>query len=331
MSTPTRRDLDGRTVVWGPGALPSAGDLVGDGFTLLTTPRAVAQEPGVAARARRVVYVPPGLVEDVAAGLRDGVGGRRLVAMGGGRVIDVAKALAAAEPPRTVLAIPTSLSGAEMTRLHRQAHGVPATAPRVRPGVVVNDPELSASAPEDALAASSANALGHALTAMVADVATPDITATAAAAVRLIGGGWARESPDRPALALGAMLAGAAVARTGLGLHHVMAQTAVREMGLGHAHANAAVLVASAEWLQARRPAAFARLAEASGVDVHVVARVLRARSGADGLRPLRDDVVLRRAMVETAAARPEIARTGPAPRPAEIEALYLLAAESGA
>lgn len=331
MSTPVRRDLDGRTVVWGPGALASAWDLIGDGFTLLTTPRAVAQEPGVAARARRVVYVPRGLVEDVAGELRGGVDGRRLVAMGGGRVIDVAKALAAAGPPRTVLAIPTSLSGAEMTRLHRQAREVPPTAPRVRPGIVVNDPELSASAPVDALAASSANALGHALTAMVADVATADIAATAAAAIRVIGGAWARESPDREALALGAMLAGAAVARTGLGLHHVMAQTAVREMGLEHAHANAAVLVASAEWLQARRPERFALLSEASGVDVHVVARVLRGRAGADGLRPLRDDVTLRRAMVESAAARPEIARTGPGPHAAEIEALYLLAAEPGA
>lgn len=330
MSGPVRRDLDGRTVVWGPGALAAADDLIGEGFTLLTTQRAVADEPGVAARARHVVYAPRGPVEDVAGDLRGEVTGRRLVALGGGRVIDVAKALAAADAPRTVLAIPTTLSGAEMTRLHRHARGVPATAPRVRASVVVNDPELSASAPEGALAAASANALGHAVTAMAADTATPDIAATAAAAIRLIAGAWARETPDRPALALGAMLAGAAVARTGLGLHHVMAQTAVRTMGIGHAEANAAVLAASAEWLSARRPAAFAVLSDASGVDVHVVARILRGRAGADGLTPLLDDAVLRRALVESVAARPEIARTAPAPRPAEVEALYLMAAAPG-
>jgi alcohol dehydrogenase class IV len=328
VSGPVRRDLDGRTVVWGPGALAAADDLIGEGFTLLTTQRAVADEPGIAARARHVVYVPRGLVEDVAGGLRESVDGRRLVALGGGRVIDVAKALAAADAPRTVLAVPTTLSGAEMTRLHRHARGIPVNAPRVRPGVVINDPELSASAPEGALAASCANALGHALTALAADTATPGIAATGAAAIRLIAGAWAREAPDRPALALGALLAGAAVARTGLGLHHVMAQTAAREMGLGHAEANAAVLTASAEWLSARRPAAFVLLSDASGVDVHVVARVLRGRAGAGGLTPLADDAVLRRSLVEAVTARPEIARTGRAPRPAEVEALYLLAAE---
>jgi maleylacetate reductase len=330
MNGAVRRDLDGRIVVWGPGALASAGDLLDDGFVLLTTQRAVSQEPAVAARAHAVVYVPHGPVEDLAGDLRGTVRGRRLVALGGGRVIDVAKALAAADPPRTVTAIPTSLAGAEMTRLHRHARGVPSAAPRVRPGVVVNDPELSASAPEEALAASSANALGHAVTAMAADAATPGIAATAAAAIRLIAGAWARQDPDRPALALGAMLAGAAVARTGLGLHHVMAQTAARAMGLGHAHANAAVLVASTEWLAARRPAQFTGLSDASGVDIHVVARVLRGRACAAGLAPLLDDTALRRAVVASAAARPEIARTGPAPRPAEIEALYLMAAEPG-
>jgi alcohol dehydrogenase class IV len=328
VSGPVRRDLDGRTVVWGPGALASGDDLIGEGYTLITTQRAVADEPGVAARARHVVYVPRGLVEDAAGDLRGEVTGRRLVALGGGRVIDVAKALAAADAPRTVLAIPTTLSGAEMTRLHRHARGVPATAPRVRPGVVVNDPELSASAPEEALAAASANALGHAVTAMAADTATPDIAATAAAAIRLIAGAWARETPDRPALALGAMLAGAAVGRTGLGLHHVLAQTAVRAMGIGHAQANAAVVTASTEWLSTRRGDDFARLNDAAGVDVALVARILRARAGADDLAPLLDDTALRRSMVDTAGARPEISRTGPPPHRAEIEALYLLAAE---
>jgi alcohol dehydrogenase class IV len=328
MSGPARRYLDGRTVVWGPGALASAGDLIGEGFTLLTTPRAVADEPGVAARARHVVYVPRGLVEDVAGDLRGDVTGRALVALGGGRVIDVAKALAAADAPRTVLAVPTTLSGAEMTRLHRHARGVPASAPRVRPGVVINDPELSASAPEAALAASSANALGHAVTALTAHGATPDIAATSAAAARLIAGAWARETPDRPALALGALLAGAAVARTGLGLHHVLAQTAARTMGIGHAQANAAVLAAVTEWLSTRRGDDLARLHDAAGVDVALVARILRARAGADDLAPLLDDAALRRSLVETAVARPEIARTGAPPHAAEIEALYLLAAE---
>src|SRR5512143_3954341 len=152
-----------RTTVFGPGALEDAADLVGEGFTLLSTARAMDEVPALAPRAGAVVEVPGGLVEDVAAELRGQVRGERLVALGGGRVIDVAKALAAADPPRTVVAIPTTLSAAEMTGSHRHARGVAPETPRVRPAVVVNDPALSASQPTHGLAASSANALAHAL------------------------------------------------------------------------------------------------------------------------------------------------------------------------
>ena len=77
------------------------------------------------------------------------------MALGGGRVIDVAKALAAADPPRRVAAIPTTLSGAEMTGDHRHARGVPPGTPGVRPAIVINDPALSASAPVPQLAQSA--------------------------------------------------------------------------------------------------------------------------------------------------------------------------------
>ena len=46
-------------------------------------------------------------------------------------MIDVAKALAAADPPRRVAALPTTLSGAEMTAIHRHAAGVPLDAPQL--------------------------------------------------------------------------------------------------------------------------------------------------------------------------------------------------------
>ena len=211
----------------------------------------------MAERAAAVVHVPGGLVEVVAAALRPDVTGRRLVALGGGRVIDVAKALAAADGPREVLAIPTSLSAAEMTRVHRHAEGVPGDTPRVRPGVVVNDPALSASLPADALAAGSANALAHATVGLLSDRATPIGRAVARDAMARFVAGWSATGPDRPALALGALLAGWAVDQCGLGPHHALAQTAVRTAGVAHAYANAALLPATIGALRARRPAAF--------------------------------------------------------------------------
>ena len=155
----------GRTIVLGRGAVAAAADLLGEGYTLLTTRRATEVTPEVGSRARAVVEVPEGRVEVVAAELRASVSGDRLVALGGGRVVDAAKALAAADPPRQVVAIPTSPAGAEMTGVHRHALGVPDGAPRSRPAVVINDPGLERFA-ASALAASSCNALGHAATGL---------------------------------------------------------------------------------------------------------------------------------------------------------------------
>ena len=142
------RHVEGeRTIVFGAGAVVAATDLIGEGFTLLTTPRAAARLPELASRARALIEVRSGLVEEVAGELLGRTGAGTLVALGGGRVIDVAKAIAAAEAPRAVTAIPTTLSGAEMTRIHRHARGVPAETTCMRPSVVVNDPALSASQP----------------------------------------------------------------------------------------------------------------------------------------------------------------------------------------
>jgi maleylacetate reductase len=308
-----------RTIVFGPGAVDAAGELLGDGYTLLTTPRAATSAPVVEARAGAVVHVPPGLVEIIAAELRPVVAGRRLVALGGGRVIDVAKALAAADGPRELAAIPTSLSAAEMTGVHRHAEGVPADTPRVRPGVVINDPALSASLPADALAAGSANALAHATVGLLSDRATPIGRAVAREAIARLAEGWPGPEPDRPALALGALLAGWAVDHSGLGPHHALAQTAVRVASLGHAQANAALLPHTVRALRARRPAEL----EALAVAPESVADWLRDRAGVDGLGAIgTDDDLLERA-VETAMRRGELGRIAPAPDRDEVRRIY--------
>jgi alcohol dehydrogenase class IV len=328
MTAPFRHVEAARTIVFGAGALAAAEDLLGEGYALLTTSRAAGSAPSLAERAAAVVHVPAGLVEAVATGLRPQVTGRRLVALGGGRVIDVAKALAAADPPREVIAVPTSLSAAEMTRVHRHAEGVPGDTPRVRPAVVINDPALSASLPPAALAAGSANALAHATVGLVSDRATPVGRAVARDAIRRLVAGWPGAEPDRPGLALGALLGGWAVDASGLGPHHAMAQTAVRTAGVGHAYANAALLPATIGALRARRPAAFAPLDKELGVALEAAAEALRERAGVDGLGGMEaDDALLGRA-VEAALQRPELARVAPAPGADELRAIYRAAAE---
>jgi maleylacetate reductase len=322
MSEAFRHVDSARTIVFGPAALAGSAELIGEGYTLLSTPRAAASAPEVLERAATMIEVPGGQVDVVAAQLRGTVTGSRLVALGGGRVIDVAKALAAADPPREVVAIPTSLSAAEMTAVHRHAQGVAPSTPRVRPVVVINDPQLSASQPVEALAASSANALGHAITALVSDRKTPFSQAVAGDAIRQLVSGWVENEPDRSALALGALLAGWAVDHSGLGLHHALAQTAVRTAALEHGQTNAALLPATIRAIRTRRPVELNRLDEILGITLEAVAEQLRQRARAS-LGVLTDDEELLSRAVETAAKRSELERIPPAPDHAEIREIY--------
>jgi maleylacetate reductase len=327
VSEPFRHTDAERTIIFGPGALEAAEELLGEGFALLSTPRAALAAPSVQARAATVTFVPSGTVEEVAGALRPQVRGERLVALGGGRVIDVAKALAAADPPRTVAAIPTTVSAAEMTGVHRHAAGVAPLTARVRPLVVVNDPALSASQPPDQLAASSANALGHALIALVSVRSTPISSAVAQEAASRIVGAWPGPEPGRPRLALGALLAGWALDHAGLGLHHVLAQTAVRTTGLGHAQANAALLPATVAAMRARRPQELAGLDDRLGIGLEVFAWRLREWAGVEGIPAFIGDAELLERSVEAAATRPELERVPPAPDRSELRRIYLAAA----
>lgn len=315
-----------RTIHFGPGAMEAAGDALGDSFTLLSTERALAAAPLLGRRAAAVHLVAGGRVDEIAGELRPAVRGERLVALGGGRVIDTAKALAAADPPRHVIAIPTTLSGAEMTPVHRHAAGVAPDAPRVRPRVVINDPALSATQALPQLAESAANALAHAVEGPLTPLGHPLAWLAAVAAAQQLQAGLAGAGngaePDRPALALGALLAGYVIGSTHYGLHHVLSQTLVRFAGLPHGRANAIMLPHSIAALQRRFPHEMERFAESIGRDP----RDLAARfSGLGGCQRLRDAGVewpdVDRCAQE-AGARPELALTPPAAEPRELREL---------
>ena len=111
----TWRDGD-RTIRFGRGSVATAEELTGTGYLLLTTARARGSVPALEERAGAVLEVPSGFVDQISAQLLPQVESARgvttsLVALGGGRVIDTAKALAAATG-RAVAAIPTTLSAA---------------------------------------------------------------------------------------------------------------------------------------------------------------------------------------------------------------------------
>ena len=232
-------------------------------FALLTTERAAEAAPALVAAADGVVHVPPGKVDEVSAGLLGEVEDRDLVALGGGRVVDTAKAIAGVYGHRCA-AVPTTLSGAEMTPFHRTPVGVEG-ARLVRPALVVADPDLMASAPATGLTASAMNAMAHAMEALYTPYANPvgDIAALKAAA--LLAEGVTADPPAAETLALGAVLAGYASGAAGIAVHHAVCQTVVRVAGTPHAETNAVMLPHSARFMVTRAPGALAELARVLG------------------------------------------------------------------
>jgi alcohol dehydrogenase class IV len=222
--------------------------------------------PALTAAATEVVYVPPGRVDEISASLlsrHSFAPDVLLVALGGGRVIDTAKAIAGAVGARCA-AIPTTLSGAEMTGFHRMPAGVEG-ARLVRPALVLADPSLMASAPLPTLAASAMNALAHAMEALYTPLANPVTTMAALRAAAQLAAGISADPPDREALALGAVLAGYASGSTGIAVHHAVCQTLVRETGTPHAETNAVMLPHSARLMEPRAPEALASFRDALG------------------------------------------------------------------
>jgi alcohol dehydrogenase class IV len=303
--------LDGeRLIRFGAGVLDDAPALLaGRGFeryALLTTGRAAAEAPALAEGADVVLDVPGGGVPEAAAAVREGVAGRPVVALGGGRVVDAAKAIAGADGLRAA-AVPTTLSGAELTHFHRMPAGVD-TFNLVRPALVVADPALMASQPMPDLAASAMNALAHAMETLYTPLANPVAEMAALRAAELIAEGLAGAQPEREALALGSVLAGYAVGLTGFAVHHAVCQTIVRVCGTPHAQTNAVMLPHFARFMDPRAPREIGLLKEAVGGDVERLA----ARSGATTLGQLgvtTDDLPR---IMEAVAQRGDIAANTP-------------------
>jgi len=257
-------------------------------FELLSTERALAGAPDLAAAAEAVHEVPQGQVPSAAGGLIRPTG-VTLVALGGGRVIDVAKAVGAVTGA-AVVAVPTTMSGAEMTAIHRLPAGAESRVRgMVRPRLVIADPEVMTSQPEAQLRASSMNALAHGADSLYTPLANPVSIETAIRGAGLIAAALDEgpEARDRAGLALGSILCGYAIDSAGLGLHHVVCQTLVRLCGTPHAETNAAVLPAALAFLAERDPDAFAPLAAALGTDLPGLAPRLTELGRPPALQPL--------------------------------------------
>ena len=263
------------------GALATLEERGWDSYELLSTPRALDGAPaGLVEAAGAVHEVPAGKVAEVSAAIFDRVGADRLVALGGGRVIDAAKAIAAVREGQTA-AIPTTLSGAEITGIHRLPEGREA-AGRNRPVIAIADPTAMTALPGEALRATALNSLGHGADALFGPVANPFSTLSALHGAELIAGALDQPDADRDrvALALGSLFCAHAIDGAGLTLHHAVCQELVRDVGIPHAETNATMLPHTMAAMRGREPAAMEALAGALGTDLGGLPARLTALGG---------------------------------------------------
>ncbi len=295
------------------------------GYELLTTERAMGAAPvELAEDSACFHHIPGGPVNEVAARVIADAGDGDLVALGGGRVIDVAKAVAAVKGSR-VAALPTTLSGAEMTRIHRLPQGHEAPGGLIRPAVVLADPPLMVGLADDRLRASAMNALAHGGDSLYTPLANPVSEMTALRGAKLIARALdtERAKRDGSALALGSILCAYALDSALFSLHHVVCQTLVRELRIPHAETNAAMLPRTLEMLRSRAGPQMTALGRALGVkQAELAARVTELGGGPRRLSELgaeRDGI---EPAVKAIIARPELQMTPDVPGAREIREL---------
>ena len=200
-------------------------------------------------------HVPQESVEDAfEQATAEGVDG--VVALGGGSAIGTAKAVSARLMDEggyeqvTLVAIPTTYSGSEMTPVYGvTADGRKITKRdiRVLPAVVLYDPDLTLDVPASLTASTAANALAHCVEGVYSRGTTPVARAAALSAIPMIFSALPLVLEDghdldaRSMLLAAAHLGGVTIAHAGMALHHAICHALGAE-GVPHGDANAIML-----------------------------------------------------------------------------------------
>jgi maleylacetate reductase len=268
-------------VRWGLSELPAVLAEAGIASPLVVTTRrwsglsdtvSLSPRPPVYAGVR--AHAPVETVQEaVAAATAAGADG--ILAIGGGSAIDTGKAVAA-RAGLPVVSVPTTYSGAEWTPgfgMRDEARGVKAGGAGATPVGIVYEPELTLGLPRAESGGTAMNALAHCAEALYVRDRSEEADREGLVGARLIATHLPRvleDEADREArrgLLEGAMHAGAALARAGLGLAHAMAQALGGRYGAPHGALNAVCLPPALRFNGAVAAAALARFAEAIHAD----------------------------------------------------------------
>jgi alcohol dehydrogenase class IV len=173
-----------------------------------------------------------------------------LLSVGGGSAIGLAKAVAL-HSGLPIVAVPTTYSGSEATAVWGLTDdGIKTTGidPRVLPGTIIYDAELTQSMPRQLSVSSGLNALAHAIDALWAPRCSPATQSQALKAIRMLAAALPAVAENPGSLAArdqalrGAYLAAAVFNSTGSGLHHKICHVLGGTFGLPHSDTHAVML-----------------------------------------------------------------------------------------
>lgn len=185
-----------------------------------------------------------------------------IIALGGGSVLGMAKAIASAlrkergdDLPVPIIAIPTTYTGSEMTPVYGVTHTdetpprkVTVNDPTIVPRVVIYDPELTLDLSPELTASTGINAFAHCIEALYSRTRNPLSSAAALDGIRHIYGallGCVQDGnniPVRTEMLLGSHLAGLSLASVSMGIHHGVCHVLGGTANLPHGVANAIIL-----------------------------------------------------------------------------------------
>lgn len=180
----------------------------------------------------------------------DVAGADCVVALGGGSTIGLGKAIAwQNDAPQLVIA--TTYAGSEVTDILGQTEEGQKTTlrdPKIRPEVVIYDPELTLDLPVAMSVASGLNAMAHAIEALYAPDANPITSLMAIEGLRALKSALPaivaapRDIAARAEALYGSWLCGVVLGSVAMSLHHKLCHTLGGGFDLPHAETHAVLL-----------------------------------------------------------------------------------------
>lgn len=194
-----------------------------------------------------------------------------IVSIGGGSTTGLGKALSV----RTGLphiSIPTTYAGSEMTPILGETDGgkkTTRTDPKILPGTVIYDVDLTMTLPPGLSATSGVNAIAHAVEALYSVKKNPIISLLALEGTRALASSLPTivQTPDdrkaRELAQYGAYLCGVCLGSSSMALHHKLCHTLGGSFDLPHAETHTIVLPHALSYNAPSVPDVMQKLAEA--------------------------------------------------------------------